>query len=501
MPGTQSHNYRFNVSATGEYNFVRLKFAVVLPEPAPTGTNKLVIDSVVVFGVPGIEVNVVETPVITPNGGNYYQPIDATITCPTDGAVIRYTTDGTEPTETSTVYTAPVTISTTTTLKAKAWKTGMEASLMASATYNFPSEVADIAAFKSATSTAPANTIFKITGDVTYVFRSGRYVFVEDASAALLIYDNSTSIITNTYTEGDVISGGVVGSSNLYHGMIEMVPTLNTAASTSNTGAVTPLVVTIPTLVSQYDTYESRLVTIENVTFIGDRKFVNGTDTMYYFDNFGTINNAPEPGDVGNITGFMAIRDEEFRLYPRDDNDFNISPIMEQVATPVFTPTPGEYDNGGCGNFTVYIDCATEDATIYYTLDGTDPDENSNEYANYVDCIISEANTITIKAIAMKAGMLNSEVAEGIYTFTVGIHEIQQIVNIYPNPTTSDVTLDLSGLNAKTVELFSMNGQLLTTVVPTDETMTLSLSQYTNGIYFVRIHSANGITTQKIVKK
>ena len=76
-----------------------------------------------------------------------------------------------------------------------------------------------------------------------------------------------------------------------------------------------------------------------------------------------------------------------------------------------------------------------------------------------------------------------------------------ELVSIYPNPTTGNVSLDLSGLNAKTVELFSMNGQLLNTVVPTTETMTMSLSQYANGIYFVRIHSDNGITTQKIVKK
>ncbi|MBR6063244.1 MAG: T9SS type A sorting domain-containing protein [Bacteroidales bacterium] len=102
----------------------------------------------------------------------------------------------------------------------------------------------------------------------------------------------------------------------------------------------------------------------------------------------------------------------------------------------------------------------------------------------------------------MKDGMLNSEIVSVTYTVTpVGIHDMQQQVSIYPNPTSGDVTLDLSGLNAKTVELFSMNGQLLNTVVPTDETMTLSLNQYAAGIYFVRIHTDNGITTQKIVKK
>lgn len=492
------HNYRFNVSETGENNFVRLKFAVVLPETAPTGTSKLLIDSVVVFGVPGVVVNVVETPVIAPNGGTYYEAFDATITCATADAVIRYTTDGTEPTETSTVYTAPVTINATTTLKAKAWKTGMEASLMAAATYNFPPEVANIAAFKAA-NTVTNNTVYKITGDVNYVFRSGRYMFVEDASAALLIFDNSTPVITTTYNEGDVISGGVFGSYTLYNGMAEMVPARNTAEATGTPVTITPMVATIPTLVAQYSTLESRLVTIENVTFIGNKKYVNGTDTLQYYDRFASITNEPEVGETGSITGFLANYNGQVQLYPRDDNDFTTQ-TMEQVATPVITPASGTYE----GSVEVSISCATEGAIIYYTLDGTDPDENSGDYGgSFVIAATSvQAAPVTVKAIAMKDGMLNSEIASVTYTVTpVGIHDMQQQVSIYPNPTSGDVTLDLSGLNAKTVELFSMNGQLLNTVVPTDETMTLSLNQYAAGIYFVRIHTDNGITTQKIVKK
>ncbi len=495
---TNRHNYRYNVSETGEFDFVRLKFAIVLPDAVPSSTSRLTIDSVVVFGVPGVVANMVETPVINPIGGTYYEAFDATITCATDGAVIRYTLDGTEPTETSAVYSAPISISATTTLKAKAWKEGYTPSFVASAIYNFPPEVANIAAFKAA-NTATNNTVYKIAGDVTYVFRSGRYVFIEDESAALLIYDNSNPVITSTYNEGDVISGGVFGSYQLYHGMVEMIPSHNTAASTSNTGTVVPMVATIPTLVSQYATLESRLVTIENVTFIGDEKFVSGTDTLKYFDNFGNISNEPVSGEMGNIIGFLAIRDGQVQLYPRDDNDFVLQQ-MEQVATPVITPASGTYE----GSVEVSISCATEGAIIYYTLDGTDPDEDSGDYGgSFVIAATSvQASPVTVKAIAMKAGMLNSALASATYTITpVGIHDIQQNVSIYPNPTTSDVTLDLSGLNAKTVELFSMNGQLLNTVVPTDETMIMSLSQYAAGIYFVRIHTDNGITTQKIVKK
>ena len=491
------HNYRFNVSETGEYNFVRLKFAVVLPETAPTGTSKLLIDSVVVFGVPGVVVNVVETPVIAPNGGTYYEAFDAIITCATADAVIRYTTDGTEPTETSTVYTAPVTINATTTLKAKAWKTGMEASLMAAATYNFPPEVANIAAFKAA-NTVTNNTVYKITGDVNYVFRSGRYMFVEDASAALLIFDNSTPVITTTYNEGDVISGGVFGSYTLYNGMAEMVPARNTAEATGTPVTITPMVATIPTLVAQYSTLESRLVTIENVTFIGNKKYVNGTDTLQYYDRFASITNEPEVGETGSITGFLANYNGQVQLYPRDDNDFTTQ-TMEQVATPVITPASGTYE----GSVEVSISCATEGAIIYYTMDGTDPDENSGDYGgSFVIAATSvQAAPVTVKAIAMKEGMTNSEVATATYDITTGISDMKQNVSIYPNPTDGNVTLDLSGLNARTVELFSVNGQLLYSVVPTENVMTMSLSDYAAGVYFVRIHSDKAVTTQKIVKK
>ena len=470
------HNYRFNVSETGEYNFVRLKFAVVLPETAPSGTSKLLIDSVVVFGVPGVVVNVVETPVIAPDGGTYYEAFDATITCATADAVIRYTTDGTEPTETSTVYTAPVTINATTTLKAKAWKTGMEASLMAAATYNFPPEVANIAAFKAA-STATNNTVYKIAGDVTYVFRSGRYMFVEDASAALLIYDNSTPVITTTYNEGDVISGGVFGSYTLYNGMVEMVPARNTAEATGTPVTITPMVATIPTLVSQYSTLESRLVTIENVTFIGNKKFVNGTDTLQYYNRFSSITDDPEAGETGSITGFLANYNGQVQLYPRDDNDF-ATQTMEQVATPVITADPSTHPEGYPENVFenivhISITCATEGATIYYSVEGTQFFDVEN--ALYTDAFdLYWPDNPTVRAYAVKEGMIDSEVAsESFQLILLDIRDAQQqSVSIYPNPTDGDVTLDLSGLNAKTVELFSMNGQLLNTVVPTDETMT-----------------------------
>lgn len=77
----------------------------------------------------------VPAPTFDPDGGTYSELQLVTIATPTSGATVRYTTDGTDPTESSTVYTGPVSISETTTLKAKAWKTGWTASDIKSATY------------------------------------------------------------------------------------------------------------------------------------------------------------------------------------------------------------------------------------------------------------------------------------------------------------------------------------------------------------------------------
>jgi chitinase len=60
---------------------------------------------------------------------------NVTITVGTSGAVIRYTTNGTEPNASSTLYSAPVPVNTTTTLKAKGFKADWSDSDTKTATY------------------------------------------------------------------------------------------------------------------------------------------------------------------------------------------------------------------------------------------------------------------------------------------------------------------------------------------------------------------------------
>ena len=84
---------------------------------------------------------------------------------------------------------------------------------------------------------------------------------------------------------------------------------------------------------------------------------------------------------------------------------------LEQVATPTFTPAAGEYTAAQ----SVEIACATDGASIYYTTDGTDPTAASEAYT----AAIAVGESMTIKAIAVKEGMTDSEIASAEYTINI----------------------------------------------------------------------------------
>lgn len=79
----------------------------------------------------------VATPVFNPAGGEYEDPIQVQITCSTAGAQIHYTLDGSEPNPSSSLYTAALDLEDDTTLKARAYLSNWEPSLIAEAIYNF----------------------------------------------------------------------------------------------------------------------------------------------------------------------------------------------------------------------------------------------------------------------------------------------------------------------------------------------------------------------------
>ena len=79
----------------------------------------------------------VATPEFNPPSGTYVDPQSIVISTSTTGATIYYTTDGSTPTTSSSVYSSPINVASTTTIRAIATKSGLDDSGVASATYTF----------------------------------------------------------------------------------------------------------------------------------------------------------------------------------------------------------------------------------------------------------------------------------------------------------------------------------------------------------------------------
>jgi len=77
----------------------------------------------------------VSTPVISPPSTSFLDTITVSITDPTAGASIYYTVGGTNPDQSSLLYTGPIIITESTTVKARAYAPGLDPSTVASATY------------------------------------------------------------------------------------------------------------------------------------------------------------------------------------------------------------------------------------------------------------------------------------------------------------------------------------------------------------------------------
>lgn len=101
------------------------------------------VDSLVSIGVYTIQTLApAATPTFTPAAGTYAGAQNVTIATTTTGAEIYYTIDGTEPTEASLLYTAPVRIANSSVLKARAYATGKAPSAVATAAYTITTPAA-----------------------------------------------------------------------------------------------------------------------------------------------------------------------------------------------------------------------------------------------------------------------------------------------------------------------------------------------------------------------
>ena len=349
----------------------------------------------------------VATPTFDPAGGTYSDPVNVTISCATSGASIRYTTDGTNPTASSTLYSSPIAVSSTTTIKAVAMKSGMNNSAIASATYTFmtPITIAEARALAN-------NEYALIQGVVTLI--DGRNVYIQDATAGIDLYLNNNTV-PETLALGDMVMA--YGKKTEYNGLVELTGINgNNAEEFSILSSGNPLPVAVKTIeeiladAAAGNMLQSTRVKVENalvgtINYSGNTPISQGSNTINVY-KMPAVDGLQE-GD--NITVFAVVgyfNAPQLRIHSAAD--VTVSTPQDMVATPTFSPAAGAYTSAQ----SVTISCATAGATIRYTTNGTTPTASSTVYTQP----ITVNSNMTIKAIGMKSGLADSYVATAEYT-------------------------------------------------------------------------------------
>ena len=155
--------------------------------------------------------------------------------------------------------------------------------------------------------------------------------------------------------------------------------------------------------------------------------------TIYYTTDGSTPNTSSSvyssPIALSSNTTIKAIATKA----GKDDSDVGIAAYTFQVKTPTFSVPGGAYEDIQ----SVYINCATVGATIYYTTNGSTPTTSSTLYTAGTPIVLN--STTTLKAIAVRDGLPNSQVASATYTITKpdGAYTVQFSTGT-GNPTVAD---------------------------------------------------------------
>ncbi|RHW39961.1 endonuclease [Lysinibacillus yapensis] len=255
----------------------------------------------------------------------------------------------------------------------------------------------------------PIGSQVTTTGTVTAVL--GGTTYIQDENAGLVLYGFDLNV-----KPGDKIQA--TGDLAEFRSLLQINVTPDNVQVLEEGTVPEPEVVTAAQLQEEL---EGKLLTVNNVkieSYVGGNyKAVDGEGNQFEL----------RPSDASllavgttyeSITGVLGSYNDVYQLIPRSVDD-----IVEDssIVRPV-TATPGEglVEEGT----EVTLTTKTEGSTIHYTTDGSQPTTDSPVYNEP----ITITEDTTIKAIAVKDGLTNSDVAEFDYMIQledIHIHDIQ----------------------------------------------------------------------------
>jgi hypothetical protein len=334
------------------------------------------------------------TPTFSPAPGTFTTAQTVSLSDATSGAKIYYTTNGTTPTTSSPLYSAPITVSTTTTLQAIAVASGYTNSSIGSATFTITA------------ATTAATPTFSLAGGS---YPSAQTVSMGDATAGATIrytMDGSTPTAGSAVYSGPLVVSGTttlraIATAAGYTNSAVNAATY-TITATANTAAT-------PTFSLASATYSSPQTVAISATTAGSHIFytTDGTTPSIYSNYYRgpfTVSTTTTVRAIATVTGMTnsAVNSATYTI--------STTSTANTAAMPIFSLAGGSYASAQ----TVSMSDATAGATIRYTTDGSTPTAGSAVYSGPL--VVS--GTTTLRAIATASGYTNSAVNSATYTIT-----------------------------------------------------------------------------------
>jgi hypothetical protein len=333
-----------------------------------------------------INLNAAATPTFSPDGGSYTGTQQVTINDATTGANVYYTLDGSTPGPNSTLYTAPVSISKSSTLSAIAIASGFANSGIRSAAYTIGN--------------GPAVPVIAPAGGS---FTAAQTVALTDATPGATIYytiDGSTPTSASTLYSGSFTVGAsetvsaIAVSSGISSAVAKAVFTINLQAAAA------------PTFNPPAGAYPSAQQVVLNDS-------TPGASIFYTVDgSTPTSGSTPYNGTAVNVTQSETVK--AIAVASGFSNSSVASAaytISSTVPPPTVSPAAGTYPTAQ----SVTLMDTDANAVIYYTENGSTPTSSSTKYTGPINVSSSE----TVSAIAID-GANSSAVTTAAYTINAG---------------------------------------------------------------------------------
>lgn len=248
-------------------------------------------------------------------------------------------------------------------------------------------------------------------------------MFVQDDTAAILVRGSG---LGSQYNIGDKVK--FTGEHNHFRDMKQILVS-DSQIVERNHGQMTPKVVDSTFFDSDPDEHQAQLIEIQKLSVYDNFAFndFNADDNAGDFLVLGTFSDVEEDTDYDSIIGVVNYHHFDNKLMPRDNDDLIEDASVAQV------PRANIVSGAIASGTDIVLTSGTNDADIYYTLNGEDPTTEDLLY----DGPITITEETTIKAIAMKDGLKNSEIREYHYTLLseageVEIYDIQGSAHISP---------------------------------------------------------------------